>query len=307
MVEPADTVVPVLEIGGTHVTAALVSTTSWTIVPGTATRTTIRPQGTAADIVHDIARAAATLGLTAPAEWAVAIPGPFDYERGIGLFENVGKFDSLYGVDVRAELTNAITPAPTGLHFLNDADAYGVGEYAHGAGRGARRLVCITLGTGVGSAFVAEGVPVTSGPTVPHDGEIHLIDIDGVPIEGVISQRAIRSAYAQAAGLAPGDTGLDVHEIAELARSGDPQAAGVLDRALTALGGALAPILLAFEADALVMGGSISRSWDLVHPAVRAGLAAAAPALAEFPILPAEHPDDAPVVGAAYAMTHLRG
>ena len=39
--------------------------------------------------------AASTLDAPGAARWGVAMPDPFDYPRGIALFENVGKFDSL--------------------------------------------------------------------------------------------------------------------------------------------------------------------------------------------------------------------
>ncbi|WP_081744823.1 ROK family glucokinase [Arthrobacter sp. H14] len=40
---------------------------------------------------------------------------------------------------------------------VNDADAAGWAEWRFGAGRGQSRLVCITLGTGIGGALIADG------------------------------------------------------------------------------------------------------------------------------------------------------
>ena len=113
--------------------------------------------GTAAEVLDELAAAANGLPGGHRPDWVVAVPGPFDYEQGIGLFRDVGKFDSLYGVDVRHGLLTRIRPAPDTIRFLNDADAFGVGEYAAGAARGHDRAVCITLGTGVGSAFLDRG------------------------------------------------------------------------------------------------------------------------------------------------------
>lgn len=304
MGEPRATTIPVLEIGGTHVTAALVDSASWRTYPDSESRTSIRAQGTEDKIVEDVARAAQTLPVIVSTEWAVAIPGPFDYSGGIGLFEHVGKFDSLRGVDVRAALSGIIEPTPSYMHFLNDADAYGVGEFAVGAGRGRSRLVCITLWTGVGSAFLVDGEPLNSGPSVPSDGSVHLLEFKGKPLEETISRRAIRASFTTAAGSDAGAP--DVHEIAALARRGDAVASRVLGDAFTSLGAALAEPLATFEADALVIGGSMSRSWDLVEPSVRAGLGGTVAPLAGLPILAAEHPEDAPVVGAAFWAAHHR-
>lgn len=45
------------------------------------------------------------------------------------------------------------------IHFVNDADAAGVAEVRHGAAKGAAGLTILTtLGTGIGSAFLYDGV-----------------------------------------------------------------------------------------------------------------------------------------------------
>ncbi|WP_022883433.1 ROK family protein [Glaciibacter superstes] len=293
---------PVLEIGGTHVTAALVDGSGPRIREGTVYRTTIRSHGSAEEILDDVGRAIRSLPSLSPSEWVVAIPSPFDYEAGVGQFENVGKFDGLRGVDLRAALTKLIEPAPIYVHFVNDGDAYGIGEYAVGAGRGFERLVCITLGTGVGSAFLIDGEAVTEGARIPKDGMVHVIEYDGAPLEETVSRRAIRSAYAVRAGVTDAEIP-DVREIASFARSGDLVAGEVLAETFRRLGDALAGVVLRFEADALVIGGSMSRSWDLIEPALRRGLVMHDGRLAQLPVLQAKLIDDAPIVGAAYWAT----
>src|SRR5262249_59181839 len=43
------------------------------------------------------------------------------------------------------------------VRIENDARMYALGELRHGAGSGARNLVCITLGTGIGVGVVIDG------------------------------------------------------------------------------------------------------------------------------------------------------
>jgi len=291
--------VPVLEIGGTHLTAALVSTRTWSVIEGTTTRTALHSSGTRERLIAEIVRGANELGADHGSEWVVAIPGPFDYEQGIGRFEHVGKFDSLRGVDVGKELEAGIRPRPSTVRFLNDADAFGVGEYTSGAAAGVSRVVCITLGTGIGSAYLVDGEPSTVGPGVPPDGSIHLLEFRGRPLEETVSRRAILSAYGTAMDVAS-DGVIDVREIAELARSGDQPAATVLTTAFESLGAALASSLADFGATRLVIGGSMAQSWDLVEPAIRAGLQLEAGTLAGLEIRQAAGADDAPLVGAAF-------
>jgi glucokinase len=292
--------IPVLELGGTHVTAVLVATGTWELVPGSFSRCQVDADAAADTLLDTFAAAANSLGAAHGEEWVVALPGPFDYAGGIALFRGVAKFDSLHGVDVRQGLTTRLSPRPSRIRFLNDADAFGVGEYAAGAARGHERAVCLTLGTGVGSAFLDRGVPVNSGPTVPPEGSMYLVRHQGRPLEDVVSRRAIRAAYATAAAVTSGALAPDVHTIAQLARLGDPLAGQVMHQAFSALGSALTPVLDRFGASVLVVGGSMVGSWDVLEPALRDGLARGGSQRAGLTIRPAEHPVGAALVGAAY-------
>ena len=255
--------IPVLEIGGTHVTAALVDLRDGRVTGRT--RKPLDADGDAEDILDVVRCCADELSAPAGARWGVAVPGPFDYARGVALFRGVGKFDALYGTDVRAALLHGLRQRPDDIVFLNDAHAFLTGEWSTGTVRGHRRAVGITLGTGVGSAFLAEGRIRDDGPGVPPEGRMDLTEIDGRPLEDTVSRRAILARY--------GDPAADVHDIAERAREGEQRARRVLDDVFTGLGAVLGPRLSAFGATALVVGGSMARSWDLVAPALSAGLA----------------------------------
>lgn len=63
------------------------------------------------------------------------------------------------------------------IHFVNDADAAGIAEVTYGAARGANGLVLvITLGTGIGSAMIFDGV------LVPNT-ELGHLEVDGEDAE----------------------------------------------------------------------------------------------------------------------------
>jgi glucokinase len=283
--------IPVLEVGGTHVTAALVDATSWEVC-GRPCRLALDGQGSADAILGTLARAGSSIGAPAGADWGVAIPDPFDYERGVGLFRGVAKFESLYGVDVRAALSAAL-PAPAAIRFVNDADAFTLGEWRHGAASGAERCLGITLGTGVGSGWVAHGRIVDPG--TPPGGRIHRVLVDGTPLEEHMSRRAIRHAYSAATG----DERADVKQIAERASDGDGAARSVLEPALRALGSTVSPLARGFGANVVVVGGSMTGSWPLLGPWFREGLGE--PAL---PVVLAANAANAPLVGAAAAAQH---
>jgi glucokinase len=282
--------IPILEVGGTHVTAAWVDPAQWQVTD--AHRADLDARGSAAELVSAFLAPAATLGVPAGAHWGVAMPGPFDYERGIARFTGVAKFDSLNGIDLRIALTEAMPKRPGSISFINDASAYLVGEWLAGAARGTNSSAILTLGTGIGSAFLRHGKVVDRGREVPPNGEVHLLKHAGRPLEDWVSRRAIRRSFADLAG---GPDERDVREIADLARGGNPIAAKVIEDAFVLLGQVVAPWLQRFGAELLVVGGSMSKSWDLIEAPLTIGLGGSVPQ-----VRPAQDTHNAPLVGAAY-------
>lgn len=260
-----------MDVGGSHVTAALVD-------PDAPTEVRSEHDGVVdphapLDALLDqlVAPARALAAGTSARGWCVAMPGPFDAAAGRGSFAGVAKFAALAGVDLRAALADRLGVAPRSVRFVNDAVAYGIGEWAAGAGERAAGFVCITLGTGVGSAFLRDGVEVAEGESVPEAGEVHRLTIDGRPLEDTVSTRALRAAYAGRTGRS-----CSVEELCMLARAGDAVAAEVVATAMLALGRAVGPWVAGFAAERVVVGGSIARSWDVVGPPLQSGFAAGA-------------------------------
>ncbi|MGX7681183.1 ROK family protein [Jatrophihabitans sp. DSM 45814] len=292
-----------LEVGGTHVTAAWVQPDSWQITASH--RREIDAAATAETLIAEFAAAAAELVAPAGVPWGIAMPGPFDYASGVAAYNGVGKFEGLHGVDVRSALTRATADvgSPGAISFINDASAFLLGEWLIGAARGSRRSAAITLGSGIGSAFLADGVIIDSGAEVPPDGEAHLLNHDGLPLEDWVSRRAIRRRYAEAASVTrhgaavPIADEIDVREIADRARAGDALARDIFDSAFEVLGTVLGPWLDGFGAEVVVVGGSISKSWDLIEPPFRRGLARSTP----IPLRLTADADRSALAGTAYS------
>lgn len=286
---------PVIEVGGSHAVAALADLTTGTLVHGTLRKQQVDSSGSAASIIDSIVGAARGLSATGGERWGVAMPGPFDYQRGVGLYTGVGKFESLYGADVGAALTDDLPGPPGAVAFLNDAAAFGWGEWLFGAGKKHSRCVFLTLGTGVGSAFLADGVRKLDGPGVPPEGEAHFLTIDGRPLEDTVSTRAVEREYHQRTANHADPVG--VAEVADRARSGDPVALDVLRTAFRRLGEALVPGIARFEPDIVVVGGGMIGAWDIIGPAFRDGLRHEGGG--EVTVSLAAKPDSAALLGAA--------
>ncbi|MCH1865639.1 polyphosphate--glucose phosphotransferase [Nocardioides sp. CFH 31398] len=108
----------------------------------------------------------------------VTVPGVV--RRGVvGSAANID--DAWIGTDADAMLSDRLRRS---VHVVNDADAAGLAEAAYGAARGVTGLVIVTtLGTGIGSAMVHDGVLVPNA-------ELGHLEIDGHDAES----RAANSA-----------------------------------------------------------------------------------------------------------------
>ena len=295
---PAETV-PAIELGGSHVSTARVDLDARRLLPGSHRRLPLDSEASADAIIRQIAECALHSAGSRSEPWGVALPGAFDFEAGIGFYAGAGKFESLHRVALRPLLTRAIEPPPSDIAFVNDADAFVIGEWLGGAAAGERRVVGITLGTGVGSAFLEDGRIVTDDPRIPPEGRADLLTIGGRPLEETVSHRAI---VARHASLAPGGQGglSSVREIAEAARGEMPAAKRALGEAFHALGTAIAPWLDRFEGRVLVVGGGMLGAWDLIEPSLRAGVEAAGVAADAIRLVPSAGTEEAAVLGAAH-------
>lgn len=187
-------------------------------------------------------------------------------------------------------------------YLENDADAAALGEWFAGAARGARRVVMLTLGTGVGGGAIVDGA-VYRGTRGEHPELGHVpVGIPGPPcycgiagcLESIASGTAI-SAAAQRAGLG------DSRQVFARAADGHPLAQEIVARVQQALASAAWTILHTFMPELIVLGGGvIDDHYDLLAPAM-AGMipkATMVPAGATS-VVKAQLGNDAGLVGAA--------
>jgi glucokinase len=279
--------VAVLEIGGTHVSAGRVDVARSCLDPSGIRRFVLEAGSQRDAILAAISRAALEAWRPDIARLGVAVPGPFEYERGVARFHGVSKFDSLYGVDLRDRLSRDLGLEPRQVRFTNDAHAFVLGEWWVGAAKGHARAMGVTLGTGVGSGFLANGEIVVSGAAIPPDARLDLVPFRDGAVEDLISSRGIIGSFGAS---------LDVAEIARLAHAGDAKAVASFRAFGSALGEFLEPWLGRFGPTCLVFGGSITHSWDLFVEDFQASC----PGARRLAFCgPSDRPAEAPLLGAA--------
>lgn len=209
-------------------------------------------------VIEDLLREAERLGARV-AGAGVGVPGTVDAETGT-VGADVHNVPDLAHV----ALTDAIR-ARFGLSAFadNDVNALALGEWAFGEGRGARSLVVMALGTGVGGGIILDGV--LHRGHAGFGGELgHVpVNFDGRPC--ICGGRGCLKAYvagpdiAARAGEAMGRP-VDAAQVFELARGGDPAAAAIVGETLTALGAGLAIIVNGLNPERLLLTGSVVKS-----------------------------------------------
>jgi glucokinase len=228
-------------------------------------------------------------------------PGFFSLEeRKILISPNLS---CLGGGDLVSAIESAVD-AP--FRIDNDANLAAYGEWAFGAGRGARSLVLLTVGTGVGSGIILDG-RIWHGPC-GFAGEIGHIPVnpDGPPcgcggagcLEIEVSAPAVVRRYEKLTGRKEKLSAKDIHGRAV---SGDAAARESFSRCGYYLGLGLAVIVNFLNPERILLGGGVMAAGDfLMTPALEeCRRRALSPSLACTEIRPAELGNDAGFIGAA--------
>lgn len=176
--KPGNTLPPTaigVDIGGTGIKGGIVDLAKGVVLGDryrVPTPVPSTPQAVAA-VVRDIVAELSSRPDAPAADTPVGVTFPAIIQHGVARSAaNVDK--SWVDTDVDALFTEILGRQ---VHIINDADAAGLAEVRYGAGRGVPGTVLvITLGTGIGSAFIFDGQLV---PNV----ELGHLEIDGYDAE----------------------------------------------------------------------------------------------------------------------------
>ena len=251
------------DIGGSHISCAAIDLLSGKIIRDTLTERPVDNQAPANVIIGAWSEAISSALKKVPREQVkgigFAMPGPFDYVKGISYIRGVAKYENLYGINISDAVTvNLGIQDGFLIRFMNDASSFAVGEAWQGSASGFNRSLSITLGTGFGSAFISDRIPIVDGPEVPKLGCIyHLPYKDGIA-DDYFSTRGLLSRYKKLTGKELSG----VKELSALAAT-DKQVRELFIDFGDNAGMFLAPWLKRFRAEILVIGGNISHAYNL--------------------------------------------
>jgi glucokinase len=252
-----------VDIGGSHISCAAVDLTSAKVLKETFSEKTVNNQASATSIISVWASCLAETLEKVPKDNVIgigfAMPGPFDYVNGICLIRGVAKYENLYGFNIGDAIVSSLdVPENFKARFMNDASSFAVGEAWAGKAAGVQRSISITLGTGFGSAFIDNKIPICDGPEVPRLGCIYHLPFNGDIADESFSTRWFLRNYKTL-------TGKDVQGVKELAdlAATDKTAMNLFTSYGDNMGIFLAPWLIKFRAEILVIGGNISNAYNL--------------------------------------------
>jgi len=279
------------DIGGSHITTAIYNANTRTILRESMIRTGLVSKGPAtgiltswSDVFLQILKDTgfSVAGLT------VAMPGPFDYEKGISYIKGLNKYEALYGMNIKEFLAGLLKIPPQQVLFRNDAESAIAGEVLMGAGRGYSSVMGITLGTGFGSAFSLD--KITKDINLGSEPYKETIADD------YLSTRWFLKRYHELTGLVLTD---DVRELSALAAE-SAVARGIFKEFAANMSEFLSAPLRHYQPEALIICGNIAKAAEYFVPHFTGELNSLTIKLAQLG-------EDAPLIGAAAQFNDVPG
>jgi glucokinase len=288
-----------VDIGGSHISCAAVDLSTHRIIPGSGSEQKIDNKAGADEILDGWSKALSgtisAIDKNKLTGIGFAMPGPFDYPNGIALFERVEKYESLYGMNISDQLRDRL-PLSNNVQFryINDATSFAIAEAWIGKASNYDRMIALTLGTGFGSAFIEQGIPVLSGETVPEMGCVwHIPFKNGIADDYFSTRWFIKNYFEKTAIKVPG-----IKEIAERAEI-DPTAMAMFEEYGFNMGNFLAPWIRKFDAKVIVIGGNVTGAYYLFGKPLSTALAQNN---LDVKVLLSELKEDAAIIGGARLM-----
>jgi glucokinase len=201
----------------------------------------------------------------------IGVPGTVDAERGI-----IGP-DIHYVPELASMALGDTIHKRTGVPVFvdNDVNVLALGEWMFGAGKGARSLVVLALGTGVGGGIILDGrLHRGHGGFGGELGHVP-VNFDGRPC--ICGGRGCLKTYVSGTDIgliATERLGRPVasEEVFRLAAGGDAAAKELVAEVIEALGAGLAVIVNGLNPERLLLAGSVAKSLKPLEKEIRSSV-----------------------------------
>lgn len=274
-----------------------------------------RHEGLAAAL-HRVAKTAPVLlrraaaPASAVAGLGLAFPGIIEPRSERILSTPAGKFDDATRLDVPS-CVRRLLGLP--LRVCNDANAALLGEWRHGAARGAHSVVMMTLGTGIGASAIINGLPLRGahGQAGCLGGHLTFnLDGDRCPCGNLGCPETQASTWALPAQakahphfprsrLARSKL-LDYAAVFKAAAQRDLVAIHMRDRAIRVWSATVVNLIHAYDPERVVVGGGVMRAGEPIISRLRRYVSQHAwTPWGKVKVLPAQLGNDAGMIGVA--------
>ena len=239
-----------VDLGGTNVRAGLVRADRLE----KALSRRINAQGAQREVFEEIAAIVDPLINPEVSGIGVGVPSVVDLNKGI-VYDTVN-IPSWTEVPVKDWLEERFHVP---VRVNNDANCFVLGEKHFGKARGLENVVGIVLGTGLGAGLIMNGQLYCGSHCGA--GEFGVIPFrDGI-VEHYASGQYFRRCHQTS-----GET------VAERARTGDPEALRIFSEYGKILGEVFQLVMYAVDPEMIVLGGSVSRSFEFYQDSLRESL-----------------------------------
>lgn len=293
-----------VDIGGTKIAVGIVDGNGKVLARMDAPTDPNRYSDSLELIAHLLRRTAQKAGGTITGI-GIGSTGPVDPIRG-----EFGDVDFLPGWRGKSPVKDLSAVFNVSVALENDGDAAALAEASWGAGKNRKRLIYITVGTGIGGGIIFDG-QLYRGVDGAHPEVGHqVIDPAGPQctcgFHGCWESLAAGPAMVawlerNAPANYPHRQGLTAKRICELALEGDGLAQQAVETEAFYLGMGLANLINLFTPDAIVLSGSVMKSaplfMDRIHALIRSGCRFVPAAKTELTL--ASLGDDTNLIGAA--------
>ena len=243
-------------------------------------------------------------------------PGQIDYKNGV--VRNSTNVPGWNNVGI-AEIIKSEFGIPAFID--NDVRCATLGELKYGAGKGAENLVCITVGTGIGSGLVLNGKLVRGASNAAGEiGHIKLSMNDG-PLCGcgdfgcfeayasgpsivAMAEEYIKGGKSTMYREMANGSDITPYIVSKAAEAGDAVAIQIFKQIGHYLGIGLSSVINLLNPEKVIIGGGISAAGDLLFNPIRETINERAMKIAResVEIVPAELGNTAGVIGASLLM-----
>lgn len=273
----------VIDIGGTKIVVGLATAREIVASTRISTEAVRGPD----DIVHRMAAAmrevmeSQGVAGTPLTGVGLSVPGPLDVAAGVVHF--TGNLHWAH-YPVAQKLREAL--GGVSVFIDDDANCAGIGEAYFGAGQGFSDQCYLTISTGIGGAVIVRRQVYRGSQDVAGEVGHMTVIADGPPctcgnlgcLEAVASGTAIASRGRQLlvqeqsatlASLAGGDPeAVRAELVFEAAKRGDPASLTVLRQTAMYLGIGIANLVQTLNPQAVILGGGVMRTPELILPAI---------------------------------------